>query len=144
VSESLSLNADYAAAQNCRLELVEVEEGVSVNGDFGRLTQVLTNLISNASKFSPDDSVVELSVKKNGNMVRFGVRDYGPGIPAEFRSKIFDRFAQADATNTRSVDGSGLGLFISKGIVDLHGGKIDYLSTPGEGTYFYFELENCA
>lgn len=113
---------------------------IAVNGDADRLTQVVANLVSNAAKFSPRGQTVEVSVEESGGRALIQVRDHGPGIAPEFRSRIFGKFAQADASDTRSKSGTGLGLAITKEIVELHGGRIGFGSTPGAGATFFVEL----
>ncbi|HKC30284.1 MAG TPA: ATP-binding protein, partial [Burkholderiales bacterium] len=76
--------------------------------DRKRLLQVMTNLLSNAAKFSPEWGKVEITLEESGANVRVGVHDRGPGIPEEFRSRIFGRFAQADSTASRQKGGTGL------------------------------------
>ena len=106
------------------------------------MIQVLTNLLSNAIKFSPKDSTVEISVESQADSgkVRVKVRDEGPGIPAEFKDKLFDRFTQAGSSLTRKEAGTGLGLSISKTIIEKHGGEIGFICEEGKGKVFYFEL----
>ena len=111
-----------------------------VNGDADRLVQVLTNLLANAVKYSPPEGIVEISAARCGNKVRVKVRDHGPGIPEEFRDSIFGRFSRVDSTDSRAVPGTGLGLHISKTIVDQHEGTIAFDPAPGGGTIFYIEL----
>ena len=111
-----------------------------VNGDADRLTQVLTNLLSNAAKFSERGGVVRVRVWSEGQQARLSVKDEGPGIPPEFHDRIFGRFAQADSSDTRQKGGTGLGLAISKEIVERHGGRIWFESPPGEGATFHVEL----
>ena len=113
---------------------------VSVHADPERLTQVLTNLLSNAAKFSPEGAAVTVSAQQHGSWIRVSVTDRGPGIPVEFRSRIFQKFAQADASDGRQKGGTGLGLSICKAILDNLGGRIGYDSEPGHGATFYFEL----
>ncbi len=116
-----------------------------VKGDPVRLRQVLTNLVSNAIKFTESGSV-ELSCEliKSGSpnklSVRFNVIDTGIGIPEEARSRIFESFSQVNATTTRKYGGTGLGLSISKELVELMGGELDFASTPGEGSHFWFVI----
>jgi DNA-binding response OmpR family regulator len=100
----------------------------------------LTNLISNACKFSPPDNKVEIRVLRDGNMIRVAVSDYGPGIPPEFQARLFQKFAQADGSDTRQKGGTGLGLSIAKAIVENHNGTIGFDSIPGAGTTFYFQI----
>ncbi|PYE49908.1 response regulator [Deinococcus yavapaiensis] len=130
-----------AFSQQFGVELgVEPGPDVRVIGDEDRLLQVLTNLISNASKFSPRGSEVTISRVVQDGRVRISVRDRGPGIPAEFRPHIFGRFAQADSSATRQQGGTGLGLSISKAIVERHGGRLFFEDHPEGGTVFAFEL----
>ncbi len=110
-----------------------------VNGDADRLMQAVTNLLANAIKFSPSGKPVELAVTDCGAMIRIEVTDHGPGIPAEFRDRVFNKFAQADGSKNQKA-GTGLGLSIAKLIVQRHGGLIDFRSTPGESTTFRIDL----
>ncbi len=113
---------------------------VEVNADDGRLGQVMNNLLSNAAKFTAPKSTVEVSIARYDGKARVSVKDYGDGIPEEFRDRVFQRFTQADSSKTRKRGGTGLGLSIAKSIVELHGGKIDFDTKTGVGTTFYFEL----
>jgi PAS domain S-box-containing protein len=120
----------------------EVAPGLQVRGDRDRLIQVLTNLVSNAVKFSPRDAQVTVRVgEEPDGRVRFSVVDQGPGISAEQRRRLFGRFQQLDSSDTRSKGGTGLGLAISQAIVDQHGGRIDVESEPGKGSTFTFTVE---
>ncbi len=105
-----------------------------------RFEQVMNNLLSNAAKFSNPGDDVEISVKDDSGNITIKVRDYGSGIPEEFRSMIFERFTQADTSSTRKHSGSGLGLSIAKAIVEAMGGSIDFESDPGVGTTFSISL----
>lgn len=130
----------FAHQLGVRLTLGAAER-VEVGGDADRLVQVFTNLLSNAAKFSPAGEAVVVTVeRRTDGMVRVGVTDRGPGIPEEFRSRIFQKFAQADSSNTRRQGGTGLGLSISKAIVERHGGTIAFDSEVGVGTTFYVDL----
>jgi PAS domain S-box-containing protein len=110
-----------------------------VLADPDRVVQVLTNLLSNALKFSPRGETVRLSARREQNQVRFEVADRGPGIPLEFRDKLFTRFAQADRQQ-REQEGTGLGLAISQALVLKHGGQIECQSEPGQGATLWFTL----
>jgi signal transduction histidine kinase len=105
--------------------------------DHDRILQVLSNLIGNALKFTPPKGEIRLSVEKNGNEMNVIVRDNGPGIPDDKKSQIFERFSQLKLNDRR---GLGLGLFISKWIVEAHGGSIVVLSEPGQGCAFSFSV----
>lgn len=102
---------------------------------------MLTNLVSNAIKFSPAGSEVILSLEPGQtNQFKFSVCDNGPGIPPEQAHKLFARFQQLDQSDSRQKGGTGLGLAITKAIVEEHGGKIGVESKVGEGSTFWFEL----
>jgi signal transduction histidine kinase len=128
----------YAGQFGVRLELGPMPAGVRVRADPDRLMQVMDNLLSNAAKFSPADAVVTAAAERREGRVRFTVQDHGPGIPEEFRSRIFGRFAQAEVAGPRQ--GFGLGLSITKAIVEQFGGRLDYATASGEGTTFFFDL----
>ncbi|NOK16646.1 ATP-binding protein [Corallococcus carmarthensis] len=120
----------------------DVEGAPQVKGDRDRLIQVLTNLVSNAIKFSPQGSSVVVAAGFTGDgRVRFSVTDQGSGIPEEKLPRLFGRFQQLDASDTRSKGGTGLGLAISQAIVEQHGGRIEVNSPPGQGATFHFTLE---
>lgn len=111
-----------------------------VNADADRIMQVLANLLSNATKFSPPDSTVLVTIARHGKDIRVSVTDQGPGIPEAFRGRIFQKFAQADSSATRQKGGTGLGLSISKAVIERHGGKIGFETETDAGTTFFFEL----
>jgi signal transduction histidine kinase len=111
-----------------------------VHADRKRLLQVMTNLLSNAAKFSSEGGVVEITLHEHGTWLRVGVHDRGPGIPDSFRSRIFARFAQADSTTARQKGGTGLGLAISKRLVEMMHGRIGFEPREGGGTTFWFDL----
>lgn len=155
VGETFQLIANEKA-----IELVIHDLGFEVICDSDRLGQVLTNLLDNAVKFSPVNSTIHITVEPNeaaddetladrmtdtrspnaSRYVRFSVYDEGQGIPAEQCSRIFERFTQADASDTRQQGGTGLGLAICRSIVEQHGGRIWVESTVGAGSCFYFTI----
>jgi signal transduction histidine kinase len=108
--------------------------------DADRLTQALTNLLGNAVKFTAPGRTVELVAEPRGHDVLFAIRDEGRGIPPEQLESIFDRFHQVDDGDARHKGGTGLGLTISKSIVERHGGHIVVESTVGVGSTFRFSL----
>lgn len=130
----------YASQFKVNMRLVEAPENIELQLDENRMLQVYANLLSNAIKFSPEGGTVEISVRKFSNHIRVGIFDQGSGIPEEFHSKIFQRFSQADSSDTRKVGGSGLGLSITKAIIEQHGGTIGFNTEIGKGTEFFFVL----
>jgi len=114
-----------------------------IYGDVERLRQVVVNLISNALKFSPENSVIILGAGTSGENLLVWVKDSGPGVPPEHQGKIFDKFYQVVGPDTSIQKGTGLGLAIARGIVESHGGKIWIESPPKDqttGSCFYFSL----
>lgn len=111
-----------------------------VNVDSNRLQQVLANLLVNAVRFSPVGSAVELRAEVNGNRVRVSICDVGPGVPSEFEQRLFEKFSQADSSDSRAMGGTGLGLAISKELIERMGGFIGYRANQPQGACFYFEL----
>jgi signal transduction histidine kinase len=107
--------------------------------DFRRIYQVLLNLLSNAIKFT-NEGIVEIGVRREENNLRFHVKDTGIGITPEFARHVFKDFRQQDGTSTRPFGGVGLGLSLSKRLVELHGGKIGFESNKNQGAEFYFYI----
>ena len=140
VREAIVLNKAFGERFRVRFELQGVPPEGLVHADRKRLLQIMTNLLSNAAKFSPEGGAVEVTVEETGTHLRVGVHDRGPGIPEAFRSRIFGRFAQADSTATRQKGGTGLGLAISKRLVEMMQGRIGFEPREGGGTTFWFEL----
>jgi DNA-binding response OmpR family regulator len=101
---------------------------------------VVTNLLSNAAKFSPAGGEVTVTVNPEARIARLSVADRGPGIPEAFRSRIFGKFAQADSTDTRAKGGTGLGLSIAREIAERHGGRLWFESAEGHGATFHLDL----
>ena len=134
------LNRAFAERYKVRLMTRSTLPEAQVQADRKRILQVLTNLISNAAKFAPDGSAVELEVNEVGNGIRISVQDRGPGIPEDFRARMFTRFSQADTAAARQKGGTGLGLAISKHLMELMNGHIDYEDRPGGGSTFWVEL----
>ncbi len=124
------------------------EDLPAFEGDTSKITQVLTNLVTNALKFSPPGSPVDIIARKipgrresdRGNLIQISVKDRGIGIPEEERQRIFDQFIQVQQGSSRTFQGAGLGLYICKSFVELHGGKIWVDSNVGEGSTFHFTL----
>src|SRR4029077_3688441 len=107
--------------------------------DAMRFKQVLTNLVGNAIKFTPERGRIELAARQVGDQVRIEVRDNGQGIPPEQQQRIFEAFVRL-AQSGAATEGTGLGLAITSRLVELHGSKLGIDSQPGEGTCFHFSL----
>lgn len=181
VEQALEANRGYSEQYGVQLVLESGLPGVQVNVDRDRLIQVLTNLLSNAAKFSPPNGTITLSVSRfqkdetaidstveviasesqlstdqpihptlregqsptsliPNSFIRVAVTDWGCGIPEDFRPRIFQKFAQADSSDTRQKGGTGLGLSICKAIVEKLGGHIGFETQTNVGTTFYFDL----
>lgn len=139
--DALEFNQGYALKHGITYKITRCDNEAELFGDRARLLQVLGNLMSNAAKFSPQGSTVRLSAETvAGFGVRITVADSGCGISDKFRDSIFQKFSQHYDSNLRPRTGTGLGLCISKAIVDQHDGKIDYQSTLGIGTVFYIDI----
>jgi signal transduction histidine kinase len=122
------------------ISLENLASDTRTNGDADRLMQAITNLLSNAIKFSASGDRVEVVVRAQDPLLRIEVTDHGPGIPEEFHSQIFRKFAQAGRTGKDWKSGTGLGLSIARLIVQQHGGRIDFQSQSGGPTTFYIDL----
>ena len=122
------------------LEVTLPDEPVIVDGDVSKLMQVMANLLSNAMKFSGTASTVDVRLIRTGTTARIEVEDHGVGISEEFRERMFRPFSQANPSNVRKVSGAGLGLSITRSIVNELSGRIDFVSTVGVGTTFFVEL----
>jgi len=129
----------YGEQREVGFAVADPLDDVRVRVDAARIGQVLANFLSNAAKYAPPRSMVEVGTDAGPHRVRVSVRDTGPGVPAGFRDRAFERFAQADPDDPRSRGGTGLGLAISREIVLRHGGEVGYASEPGDTT-FWFEV----
>ncbi|MCC4800871.1 PAS domain-containing sensor histidine kinase [Enterovibrio norvegicus] len=140
IRRAIEDNEGFAKQHLVNLHFESHCDNAFVNADAMRLQQVMANLLSNAIKYSPSAGTVSVSLHEHSDDYRIDVTDHGPGIPTEFHAHIFERFSQADSTDTRRVGGTGLGLSISQAIVERHHGKLNFYSVPGEGATFYFTL----
>ncbi|RKH52459.1 PAS domain S-box protein [Corallococcus interemptor] len=119
-------------------------EPISVHGDTYRLEQVLSNLLENALKYSPDGGAIRVRLSLSDDVAVLSVTDPGIGIPEDQQQQLFDRYFRARNASTRSYGGLGLGLYISRDIVERHGGRIWVESVPGRGSTFYVALPTLA
>lgn len=129
--------SNAAASKGVRFLQPEGGVGILIHADHERALEVLSNLLGNALKFASPGGEIALSIEPRDTMLRFAVSDSGPGIAAEHLPHLFDRFWKSDVSGK---NGTGLGLFIAKGIVEAHGGRIWAANEPGRGTTFYFTL----
>lgn len=127
-------------AQKHQVVIETNSESIELWVDPDRILQTLTNLISNAIKFSNVGDIIWITSQQQNKEVLFSVKDQGRGIPSDQQENIFERFHQVDATDSRKKGGTGLGLAICRSIVEKHGGKIWVESVFGQGSSFYFKL----
>jgi PAS domain S-box-containing protein len=139
IQQSIDANATFAQQYGVTYELLPGGD-VKVSVDHQRLLQVLANYLSNAAKFSPLNDVVEVHLEIRFGSVRVTVTDNGPGVPENFRARLFQKFSQADSSDSRQKGGTGLGLAICKEIIERMGGKVGVESMSGKGASFYFDL----
>jgi signal transduction histidine kinase len=130
----------YGADFDVSFRLESSIQGARVRADADRLAQVLENLLSNAAKYSPRGATVRIILSRHGGDLRVAVVDRGPGIAPAHHDRIFEKFAQIDASGARRTKGTGLGLNIARAIVERLGGTIGVASRPGDGSTFYFDL----
>ncbi|WP_455223567.1 sensor histidine kinase [Kaarinaea lacus] len=141
VEQSISNNKVYAEQFNVTFVINIKTDAVTVDCDAMRIEQVLANLLSNAAKYGALNDVIEVQVfKPAANLVRVSVTDHGEGIAPQIQNKIFDKFVMARTGKSGKVRSSGLGLSISKAIIEAHNGHIGFETRAGEGSTFFFEL----
>ncbi|NNM25352.1 MAG: response regulator [Phycisphaerales bacterium] len=146
VEETTGMLAQRAEERGLELACsIDAQVPKMVQGDRDRFRQILVNLLNNAIKFTERGEVVARVTRNDDadvpGTLRISVRDTGIGIPADRMDRLFRSFSQVDASTTRRYGGTGLGLAISRRLVDLMGGVIDVISTPGEGSTFWFTLD---
>jgi len=140
IRRAIEENSSYLEQFQVRCRFDPDRDRIPVYGDRNRLIQVLTNLLSNAAKYGPDNEMVRIRTRCANGTVRVSVIDRGEGVPPEFRPRLFEKFTRHDASDTRTVSGTGLGLSIARAIVEAHGGRIGFFSYRSVGSTFYFEL----
>ncbi len=135
-------NAIQELASQSGIEIVVKNQAGTIFADSDRLVQVIVNFLSNAIKFSPPGGKVTIQTSEQDGWFECRVSDQGRGIPEEFRKKVFEPFTQVDAKDETTKKGTGLGLTISRSIVEQHGGVIGVDSEVGKGTTFWFKISS--
>jgi len=140
VEQAIELNRGYADSFDVAIKLEPHDRDTTVVVDRDRFIQVLTNLLSNAVKYSPKGGTVRVSIASGKGAAKVCVIDEGPGVPPEFERRIFQKFSQADSSDTRAKGGTGLGLSIAKTLMERFGGGIDFERGRRNGANFYVTL----
>lgn len=135
-----SVDAVKGLSEKSGIEFKVTNSGGKLYADRNRLIQVVVNLLSNAIKFSPQNGQVTIDAQSTDGFFKCRVTDQGPGIPESFRKKMFQPFEQADLSDATKKKGTGLGLNISRSIVEQHGGQIGVDSEEGKGSSFWFSI----
>jgi len=135
-----SIDSVKSFAENHKVALEAQKIDAKVNADSARLVQVLVNLISNAVKFSPENSKVSVAACTVDGFVELQVQDQGRGVPEHLQEAIFDRFKQVKTSDATEKGGTGLGLAICRSLVEQHQGTIGVRSKDGEGSTFWFRI----
>ncbi|MCL5029357.1 MAG: ATP-binding protein [Bacteroidetes bacterium] len=130
----------YADRKKINLKFNSFEDGIIIFFDKDKIEKIITNILSNAFKFTPDGGNIEITLTKDEQYVNVIISDTGIGIPEEKIPKIFDRFYQADGSRTKETEGTGIGLSLTKELVELHKGKIEVQSKEGKGTTFMISI----
>jgi signal transduction histidine kinase len=141
LQEEVELFRGQSSGHELRLEARDGSGSLVVVGDSGRLAQVVANLLSNAIKYSPEGGAVKVSISGADGWVSVFVRDQGFGIPEEQHAQVFTKFFRGDAA-THGISGTGLGLVLSREIVEAHGGEMGFDSSAGAGAVFWFRLRS--
>src|SRR5690606_672848 len=137
--QAIEANMPYGTKHSVRFVPRDIP-AARIEVDPDRLMQVMSNLLSNAAKFSRPGSDVHVGARVREGTYRIYVQDQGTGIPEEFRSRIFSKFAQAEGMDSRRFEGTGLGLHITRKLVEAMGGAIDFETEAGKGTTFFFDV----
>jgi len=138
--ESVNIVTPLANKKNISIKVISEDENLEIYADQQKYQQIMYNLLSNSIKFTDDNGFVEVKIEASENVARVHVKDNGIGIDPKYHGKIFAKFQQVDSSYTRKQSSTGLGLTITKELIELHGGKIWIESKLNEGTTFTFEL----
>jgi PAS domain S-box-containing protein len=139
IDEAVNIASTQAEKDKIQLKQEHILRGIWVSVDFDRTVQVILNLLSNAIKFSPKESQVIISNEQRGDFIRLNIKDFGPGIAYEIQGKLFEKFVQGNSGDAK-IKGTGLGLNISKALIEQMGGLIGFSSQPSFGSTFYIDL----
>jgi signal transduction histidine kinase len=139
VGQSIERVEPQASRKSIAIDVVG-DEGLFVRADPVRAGQVVDNLLSNAVKFTPEGGAVEVRVQREDGSCVVEVEDSGPGIPADERDRVFERFFRSRDAIARSIPGTGLGLVVSRRIAEAHGGTLDLVDGDGRGATFRLVL----
>ncbi len=140
VKNTIEMNAQYGLMNNVKLEMKSNEEAVYIKVDARRIKQALTNILSNAIKYSPEHETVIVTVARQNSEVIISVSDNGPGIEKDFQVLVFNKFAQSKSKLTQRVGGTGLGLAIVKHIIEAHNAYVTFVTDADKGTTFKITL----
>lgn len=140
VKQAIEASEHYGKLYRVQARLRHHVPGVMAEIDAQRFQQVMSNLLSNAIKFSPEDSIVYVDVEIINDHVKISVIDHGPGVPDDFRDRIFKKFSQADSSDTRQKGGAGLGLAISRELIEHMNGQIGFNNNESQGANFFIIL----
>ncbi|MFZ6817361.1 ATP-binding protein [Undibacterium sp. Ji22W] len=140
IAESIDNNQSFAHEYQVQFKFMPLTQDSMVNADPLRVGQIMSNLLSNAAKFSHPNSKVEINILKELRHVKVLVKDVGEGIPEQYQDRLFKKFSQVDGSSTRKKGGTGLGLSICRQMVERMQGEIGFESTEGVGSTFYFTL----
>ncbi|MFZ6801257.1 ATP-binding protein [Undibacterium sp. Di24W] len=140
IEQAVESNLSFAKQHQVEIVVIDELTECTVMTDAMRLQQILSNLLSNAAKYSRAKSKIEIHLDQSMSHVKISVQDFGEGVPKEFQSRLFKKFSQVDSSSTRRKGGTGLGLFICKEMVEHMNGEIGFESTEGAGSLFYFTM----
>jgi PAS domain S-box-containing protein len=140
IEQSLDATKAYGEKFGIGFQISARVDHARLNIDAHRFGQVMANLLSNAAKFSPRGTTVDINITRTGRYLRTEVTDHGDGIPEEFQERIFQKFSQADGSDVKKLGGTGLGLSITKAMVEKMDGRIDFKTKAGGGTTFFVDL----